>query len=52
MSESDARSLSQDAQEALRVRGVKLVVEQGWSQVAVAEALGVDERVERRSKNR
>ncbi|MDQ3720557.1 MAG: IS630 family transposase [Actinomycetota bacterium] len=48
MAESDARSLSQDAQEALRVRGVKLVVEQGWSQVAVADALGVDERVVRR----
>jgi len=37
--------LSQDAQEALRVRGVRLVVEQGWTQVAVAEALCVNERV-------
>ncbi len=48
MSEADGRSLSQDAQEALRVRGVKLVVEQGWSQVAVAEAFGVEDRVVRR----
>jgi len=40
--------LSQDAQEALRVRGVKLVVEEGWSQVAVAEAFGVEDRVVRR----
>lgn len=48
MSQADARSLSQDAQEALRVRGVKLVVEEGWSQVAVAEAFGVDGRVVRR----
>ena len=48
MSHGDARSLSQDAQEALRVRGVKLVVEEGWSQVAVAEAFGVDARVVRR----
>ncbi len=30
------------------MRGVKLVVKEGWSQVAVAEALGVDERVVRR----
>jgi hypothetical protein len=28
--EGDARSLSQDAQEALRVRAVRLVVEEGW----------------------
>jgi transposase len=48
VSQADARSLSQDAQEALRVRGVKLVVEEGWSQVAVAEAFGVDARVVRR----
>ncbi len=48
MSQVDARSLSQDAQEALRVRGVRLVVEEGWSQVAVAEAFGVDDRVVRR----
>jgi transposase len=48
VSQADARSLSQDAQEALRVRGVKLVVEEGWSQVAVAEAFGVDGRVVRR----
>jgi transposase len=41
----DARSLSQDAQEALRVRGVRLVVEEGWTRVAVADALGVNERV-------
>ena len=37
--EGDARSLSQEAQEALRVRGVKLL-EEGWTQAAVAEALG------------
>ncbi len=42
------RSLSQDAQEALRVRGVRLVVEEGWSQVEAAEALGVGERQVRR----
>ena len=48
MSQGDARSLSQDAQEALRVRGVRLVIEEGWSQVAVAEAFGVDARVVRR----
>jgi transposase len=46
--DADARSLSQDAQEAVRVRGVRLVVEQGWSQVEVAEALGVSDRVVRR----
>jgi transposase len=40
--------LSQDAQEALRVRGVRLVVEEGWSQVEVAGALGVGERQVRR----
>jgi transposase len=45
--ESDARSLSQDAQEALRVRGVKLLLE-GWTQLGVAEALGVHERQVRR----
>jgi transposase len=48
VSRADARSLSQDAQEALRVRGVRLVVEEGWSQVAVAEAFGIDARVVRR----
>jgi len=49
--EPDARSLSQDAQEALRVRGVKLLLE-GWTQVAVAEALGVGERQVRRWRKR
>jgi transposase len=44
VSDGDARSLSQDAQEALRRRGVKLVVEDGWTQVAAAEALGVSDR--------
>jgi hypothetical protein len=44
VSRGDARSLSQDAQEALRVRGVRLIVEQGWTQVEVAEALGVHDR--------
>lgn len=47
MVERDARSLSQDAQEALRVRGVKLLLD-GWTQVRVAEALGVHERQVRR----
>ena len=51
MPEKDARSLSQDAQEALRVRGVKLL-EQGWTQVQVAEALGVHERQVRRWQKR
>jgi transposase len=41
--ERDARSLSPDGQEAVRVRGVKLLLE-GWTQVAVADALGVGER--------
>jgi transposase len=45
VSRGDARSLSQDAQEALRVRGVRLIVEEGWTQVEVAEALGVHDRV-------
>ncbi|HEX4345495.1 MAG TPA: IS630 family transposase [Solirubrobacteraceae bacterium] len=44
----DARSLSQDAQEALRVRAVKMVVEQGFSQVDAAGAVGVGERQMRR----
>lgn len=44
----DARSLSQDAQEALRVRAVRMVVEQGYSQVAAAAAVGVGERQVRR----
>jgi transposase len=39
--------LSQDAQEALRVRGVKLLLE-GWTQAGVAEVLGVHERQVRR----
>ena len=39
--------MSQDAQEALRVRGVKLL-EEGWTQVQVAQALGVGERQVRR----
>jgi transposase len=43
----DARSLSQDAQEALRVRGVELLLE-GVTQVEVAELLGVHERQVRR----
>jgi len=43
--------LSQDAQEALRVRGVKLLLE-GWTQVAVAQALGVGERQVRRWRKR
>jgi transposase len=42
--DGDARSLSQDAQEALRVRGVKLLLD-GWTQVAVGKALGVSDRV-------
>jgi transposase len=42
--EGDVRSLGQDAQEALRVRGVRLVVEEGWTHVQVAEALGVHDR--------
>jgi len=45
--DGDARSLSQDAQEALRVRGVKML-EAGYTQVEVAEALGVGERQVRR----
>ena len=45
MSSGDARSLSQDAQEALRIRGVKLLVEEGWTQVEVGGALGVSDRV-------
>lgn len=51
MLEGDARSLSQDAQEAMRVRGVKLLQE-GWTQVRVAEALGVHERQVRRWQKR
>lgn len=43
MREGDARSLSQDAQEVLRVRGVKLLLE-GATQVEVAAVLGVSER--------
>jgi transposase len=42
--EGDARSLSQDAQEALRRRGVKLVVQEGWTYVQAAQALGVSDR--------
>jgi transposase len=48
VSDTDARSLSQEAQEALRIRAVRLVVEQGFSQVAAAEALGVSDRIVRR----
>jgi transposase len=48
VSDADARSLSQQAQEALRVRAVRLVVEQDFSQVAAAEALGVSDRIVRR----
>ncbi|MGI9097325.1 MAG: helix-turn-helix domain-containing protein [Solirubrobacteraceae bacterium] len=48
MAGGDARSLAQDAQQALRVRAVKLVVEQDWSQVQAAEAVGVGERQMRR----
>jgi hypothetical protein len=48
VSEADPPSLSQDAQEAMRVRAVKLVVEQGFSQVEAAEALGVSDRMVRR----
>ena len=48
MAGGDARSLAQDAQQALRVRAVKLVVEQDWSQVQGAEAVGVGERQMRR----
>jgi transposase len=47
----DARSLSQDAQEALRIRGVRML-EAGFSQVEVAEALGVGERQVRRWQKR
>jgi transposase len=47
VSEGDGRSLGQDAQEALRVRGVKLLVE-GWTQAAVGDALGVSDRVVQR----
>jgi transposase len=49
--ESDARSLSQDAQEALRVRGVKLLHD-GYTQAQVAELLGVGERQVRRWQKR
>lgn len=44
MSKGDARSLSQDAQEALRRRAVALVVEDGWSYVDAAHAVGVTDR--------
>jgi len=43
MVESDARSLSSDAQEALRVRGVKLL-RKGYTQAEVAEVCGVHVR--------
>jgi transposase len=43
--------LSQDAQEALRVRGVKML-ESGFTQVQVAEALGVGDRQVRRWQKR
>lgn len=48
---TDARSLSQDAQEALRIRGVKML-EDGFTQAEVALALGVGERQVRRWKIR
>ena len=51
MVEGDARSLSQDAQEALRVRGVKLLQE-GCTQAEVAELLRVGERQVRRWQKR
>jgi len=41
--QTDARSLSQDEQEALRIRGVELVLE-GQSKAAVAKELGVGRR--------
>ncbi len=43
--------MSQDAQEALRVRGVKLLLE-GVTQREVAELLGVGERQVRRWRKR
>jgi transposase len=43
--------LSQEAQEALRVRGVRML-EAGFSQLQVAEALGVGERQVRRWRKR
>ena len=46
MFDGDARSLSQDAQEALRVRGVKLLLD-GVTQAEVAALLGVSERAVR-----
>lgn len=45
-SDTDARSLSQDAQEVLRVRAVKML-ESGLTQVEVAAHLGVSDRVVR-----
>jgi len=48
---TDARALSQDAQEALRIRGVKML-EAGFTQVQVAQALGVGERQVRRWQKR
>jgi len=45
--EGDARSLPQDAQEVLRVRGVKMLVDDGLTQVEVAGLLGVSERAVR-----
>lgn len=44
MPAGDARSLSQDAQEALRRRAVSLVVDDGWSYVDAAHAVGVTDR--------
>lgn len=44
MADSDARSLSQDAQEALRRRAVALVMKEGWSYVDAAYAVGVTDR--------
>ena len=37
----DARKLSQDAQEALRLRAIKIVLEDGKTRTEVAELLGV-----------
>ena len=45
------RTLGQDGQETLRVRGVKLLQE-GWTQAQVGEALGVSERVVQRWQKR
>jgi transposase len=51
VSRVDVRTLGQDGQETLRVRGVKLLQE-GWTQAQVGEALGVSERVVQRWQKR